>query len=503
MHSLLAVALVFAAPVPNEDAAAVRAKVVAPFLDAQTYAVVRVDLTKTDADALVAALGDFGLIDAGEVKDLKTEAARFFGAFTKAGGKELYYVLSLADAPHGYFAVVPLGEGADAAALGKLLNDTLAPPGPREKVGGVLVAGDKATLERLSKKKQPERPELVKALTAAGDGAVQIAFIPSPETLRGISDNLAYLPKLFGGLAKPLSQGVEWAALGVDVSPKLAVRVTVKSPGADTAQALANALPNVVRSIGDAQDKRDALPALDKIADQLAPTVAGDRIDLKLEDKEARAASAPVVRRSLETVAQVQGTNNLRQLALACHNFEATSGTLPPVAIFDKAGKPLLSWRVQLLPYLEEGKLYNEFHHDEPWDSEHNKKLIARMPAVFRGPSPWLNATGKTIFLAPTGKGTVWPGGPKGLRFTDITDGTSNTIFLVTADNAHAVEWTKPDDLKIDPAKPHTGLGRHAGVYLFGIADGSVQPKKTTITKETLKNAFDPADGNVLGKDWD
>jgi Protein of unknown function (DUF1559) len=504
MYSMLAITFVLAAPVPTEDAATLHAKVIAPYLDAQTYAVVRIDLTKPDADALATALGDFGVIDSADVKDLETEAFSWLAAFAKAGGKELYYVFTTADGPQRYFAVVPVADGADVRALGTLLTDTLAPPGPREKVGGALIAGDKAILERLSKMKPVERPELAKAFAAAREGIVQAAVIPTPQTLRAVADGLPDLPREFGGTStKPLTHGIEWAALGLDLSPKLAMRLIIKSPDGRAALTLADALSKVIRALGGEQVKRVPWPGLDKIANQLAPAVAADKIELKLEDNETRTALAPVLRRGLELVVQVQCTNNLKMLTLAAQNYENNNGALPAVAIVDKAGKPLLSWRVHLLPYLEEAKLYQEFHLDEPWDSEHNKKLIARMPAVFRGPSPWLNAAGKTIFLAPTGKGTAWPGGPKGLRIFDFNDGTSQTIYLVTADNSHAVEWTKPEDLKFDPAKPHAGLGRHSGLYLFGMADGSVHPAKLTVSKETLKDAFGPNDCNVLGKDWD
>jgi hypothetical protein len=303
---------------------------------------------------------------------------------------------------------------------------------------------------------------------------------------------------------KSLTGGIEWAALGLDVSPKLTARLTVQAPDAETARATVSALGRLVRSVGGPQEGREALPEVDTLAERLTPTLEVKRLVLKLDDNGTRTALAPVLRRSVESVAEARCSDNLKQIMLAAHNYEAANGTLPPVATFDRAGKPLLSWRVHVLPYLEQegAELYKEFHLDEPWDSEHNKKLIPRMPAVFAGPSPWLNAAGKTVLLAPTGKNTCWPGGPKGLKINQIPDGTSNTIFLVVADNAHAVEWTKPDDLKIDPAKPHAGLGRQIGRFLFALADGSVHRAKPTISKETLKNAFDPADGNVLGDDW-
>src|SRR3712207_2423045 len=99
------------------------------------------------------------------------------------------------------------------------------------------------------------------------------------------------------------------------------------------------------------------------------------------------------------------------------HNYHDAHGHLPAVANFDPRGRPLLSWRVHLLPFLNEEKLYKEFHLDEPWDSEHNKKLIPRMPRVYQGPNRGLNAAGKTIYLAPVGEAAAFPGGPKGVRF--------------------------------------------------------------------------------------
>jgi hypothetical protein len=195
--------------------------------------------------------------------------------------------------------------------------------------------------------------------------------------------------------------------------------------------------------------------------------------------------------------------NNLKQITLGTINrTDINGGKMPAVAILDKTRKPLLSWRVTILPYIEQDALYKEFHLDEPWDSDHNKKLIAKMPKVYAGPSAKLNEQGKTVFLAPTGKGTAWPGTDE-LRYpASFIDGTSNTILFVVADDAHAVEWTKPDDLTIDPKKPQTGLAVMGGRFMFGMADGSVHTTKTTISKETLLHAFDPADGFPLGIDW-
>jgi len=381
----------------------------------------------------------------------------------------------------------------------------VAPPGPREKVGAALIAGGEKNLERLRKLKPANRPELAKAFAAAGDSAVQVIVLPQPHLARLIDEKLPDLPnELGGGSTKPISEGVAWAALGLDAPPKLGVRLTVKSSNAEAAKALDGALAKALKALAEQKEVREALPGIDKWGALLAPTLAGDRLVLSLDDKEARQVFAPVVRRAVESAARVQASNSLHQLLLAAVNHaDANGGSLPAIANFDKAGKPLLSWRVHLLPYLDEEKLYKEFHLDEPWDSDHNKKLIAKMPKVFRGPSRKLNDQGKTVFLAPTGKGTAWPGGAIGQRYpAGFPDGTSNTILLILADDALAVEWTKPDDLKINLDKPHAGLGKRAGAFLVGLADGSVRTVKPTISKETLSHAFDPADGFPLGEDW-
>src|SRR5262249_54155708 len=86
----------------------------------------------------------------------------------------------------------------------------------------------------------------------------------------------------------------------------------------------------------------------------------------------------PAVQKVRMAAGNAQGQNNLKQIALAMHNYnDAYNGKLPAHAIYSKDGKkPLLSWRVAILPFIEQDNLYQQFHLDEPWDSEHNKKLI-------------------------------------------------------------------------------------------------------------------------------
>src|SRR5262249_52470248 len=117
-------------------------------------------------------------------------------------------------------------------------------------------------------------------------------------------------------------------------------------------------------------------------------------------------------------------SNNLKQIGLAMHMYHDNYGKLPASAIYSKDGKPLLSWRVAILPYIEQEALYKEFHLDEPWDSEHNKKLLDRMPKVYGAKG---NETHYRVF---TGKSSAFES-KEGQKFADFTDGLSNTIMIV------------------------------------------------------------------------
>ena len=188
---------------------------------------------------------------------------------------------------------------------------------------------------------------------------------------------------------------------------------------------------------------------------------------------------------------RVSVKNDLRQLALAMHNYESVNGRLPPRGVPGKDGKPLLSWRVLVLPYIDQEPLYKEFHLDEPWDSEHNKKLIAKMPALFRAPNKKLIDQHKTVYLVPVEKSTMFPPDGKKVRLLDITDGTSNTIMLVEANDDAAVIWTKPDDLSVDLAKPFRGLEQPgAGDFAVATGDGSVFPITSKGDPRSMAAAF-------------
>jgi hypothetical protein len=186
------------------------------------------------------------------------------------------------------------------------------------------------------------------------------------------------------------------------------------------------------------------------------------------------------------------------------HNYEATHGKLPAAAVCGYDGTPLLSWRVAILPFVEGDALYKEFRLDEAWDSPHNLKLLERMPAVYAAPGSKKSKLPKyhTICHVFQGKGTAFEG-CEPLKFDDIKDGTSNTIFIVEA--GKPVPWTKPEELEYDSDRPLpdlTGVFKD-GMIRVGMGDGSVRyiyPQK--ISQKTLRAAITRDDGQPLGNDW-
>jgi len=187
----------------------------------------------------------------------------------------------------------------------------------------------------------------------------------------------------------------------------------------------------------------------------------------------------------------------MKQIGLAFHNYHDTYGSFPPAVVYSPEGKPLYSWRVLILPFIEQDDLYRQFKLDEPWDSPNNKPLLAQMPRLYWHPEQ-AQPTEVTHYQVFTGDGAVFDLDPKAGRrtFAGITDGPANTILVVEATDA--VPWTKPVDLPYDPDRPLPHLGVSPMGFNTLMADASLHfiPKDTD--EKTIRALITPNGGEIV-----
>lgn len=187
---------------------------------------------------------------------------------------------------------------------------------------------------------------------------------------------------------------------------------------------------------------------------------------------------------------RIQSLNNCKQIGLGLLTYDLENKHLPARAKFSLDKKPLLSWRVLILPYIDETNLYKQFNLDEPWDSEHNKQLLKKMPAAYKD-SQIKYESGKTVYEAVVGPGLAFEGSTP-LKLSDLLDGASYTIAVVEVAPEKAVPWTKPEDWEVDLKEPLKGLAdvQPFGAFQTVFFDGHVEAIKRTIDPDLLKAMF-------------
>jgi prepilin-type processing-associated H-X9-DG protein len=213
------------------------------------------------------------------------------------------------------------------------------------------------------------------------------------------------------------------------------------------------------------------------------------------------AYSLPAIRAGMDAARRAQCVNNLKQIALTMHNYVSANSKFPRAASWSENGKPLLSWRVAILPYLGYQELYNKFNLDEPWDSVRNRALIKEMPSVYLCPDGVKPNSFTTCYQVIAGKSAIFEK-DQDIGIADVTDGTSNTLMVVEAKSA--VPWTKPDDLTFDPeaAPSLCGAGSaHPGGFNAAMGDGSVRFIKDTIDLKKFRWMITRNLGEVIAAD--
>ena len=386
-----------------------------------------------------------------------------------------------------------------------------------------IVIAPEASLAKMMSGKAADSP-LLKILRAMPKKH-HVSIVATIDPVRPLLDSqLAQAPPLpppFSQFLK-LPNHISALELHVDVAgTDAATQLVAHSPNANSAAELQRLLELAIqlgkeaalaqtaqlRQSPDPTERAGAQYAerlLTYVEKTLAPKLNGDKVTIAVKGQFNTATAGvavalllPAVQAAREAARRTSAANNLKQIAIAMHNYHDTYRKFPPRANLSPDGKPLLSWRVHILPYIEQDQLYRQFKLDEPWDSEHNKKLIDKMPVTYRLPSAPANTT-KTNYLMITGKGTLYEK-YDGVTIAAIVDGTSNTLMAVEVNNDRAVTWTKPDDYEVNFDKPLDGLlGIRPGGFQAAFIDGSVRFISQTIDQVTLKALYTRAGGEVV-----
>ncbi len=235
----------------------------------------------------------------------------------------------------------------------------------------------------------------------------------------------------------------------------------------------------------------------------------------------------PQIQQAREAARRSSCKCNLKQLGLALHNYHEANGCFPPAYVTDGKGRPMHSWRVLILPYIDQAALYAKYKFDEPWDGPHNIRLLDEIPPIYKCPShcpsprkvaglpsrfgllacSTLGTVSSsqqprcTNYAAVLGKDCVFRGAQP-VSIGDITDGTSNTVLVGEVTDSDIL-WTKPEDINV--AK-HPQMGDRMGFSsdhqtgaFFLMGDGSVRFISAATPQSTIDALYTRAAGDAVG----
>jgi hypothetical protein len=190
---------------------------------------------------------------------------------------------------------------------------------------------------------------------------------------------------------------------------------------------------------------------------------------------------------------------------LAVANYHDTYGSFPPAYIADETGKPMHSWRVLLLPFLEQRELYEQYDFREPWDGPNNRKLLSKRPSLYAFHGTEREASTTTNYLAVVGRETVWPG-DQSLSMAAIGDDPARTI-LVVENQGGSIPWTEPRDLEFASMNMDVGAAAARGISsrfsppAVVTAAGYVHTLAPGLAPETLRALLTASGGEQIAVD--
>jgi type II secretory pathway pseudopilin PulG len=214
----------------------------------------------------------------------------------------------------------------------------------------------------------------------------------------------------------------------------------------------------------------------------------------------------PAVNAARQAARQAQCSNNLKQINLALINYSVQYGSLPPAYIADEDGTPMHSWRVLVLPFLDQS-IYDQYDFDEPWDGPNNSQLADQMPACYQCPSHSTGAPNQTSYVVVNGPGLAFDGDKAINLDTDLRDASYDTILVVESSSA-GVHWMEPRDLDLqtmslqinDPSGTSSISSDHRRGAWVGFADGSVRFFENSVDPVVIQGLLTIDGGEEFGQ---
>ena len=478
-------------------------------------AIAYVDLASVDVDACLSWAMQQELVpseDEAEVKQVAAMAQEFFRQATTSGVDHVLALFQQQDltmqGPPLFLFSISDGQDANKSvkSLRRILGLLQIPNFELQVHNHSILGGTAAQIEQAKSIVPVERPRLTAAWQEFGGRDAGVMLIGSDDTRRAVRELLPALDAPFETIdGKLVADHVLGLGVSLDLPREVDATISIQTTNNKTAEVIVDALTSGKEMlIADESEYSALVPKIGIAAiKNVTPRVDGTDVvlDLKplLTDKLVLASMLEPARMGNQ---RTQRLNNLRQVILAMHNYESANRSWPAYANFDDDGKPLLSWRVHMLPYVEQNELYQQFKLDEPWNSSHNIKLVKKMPPVYADPSRKtrvINDAGRTTMVVPRAETTMFHSN-EGIEFKEITDGSSNTIAIVNVIPERAVVWTQPVDWDVDMNNPVDGLfsDQAPKEATFARADGSVGTFFADTLSKTIKAMLTRAGGEIV-----
>jgi len=330
--------------------------------------------------------------------------------------------------------------------------------------------------------KKTKRTDIVQGFDDMGSLPFGAMLFPS-------KDNPLDLAKIFPSLKRAngkehevhgILNGLKLVTLGMYLDP-WRIQMVIQTEDRELANDLHKSILKAIQSIPDLVQAQVEEVGKDPVFKALAAmiksvSIMDDKVTIVITDFDPYfEIAARINEQNQAKAAAAQSMGKVKNIATALLAYHKDKGKFPPAATLSKEGKPLLSWRVQILPYLGHNLLYKQFKQNEPWDSEQNKKLIRRIPPSFRETQDDLNK-GTSPFQAPVGLATIFPPGGTGTNSIQIINELSNTIMIVKVPEDKSSIWTKPEDWEIDVNLSAKDLLKgFTNAIVFACADGEVK----------------------------